>query len=381
VTDRNTAQPKGTHGIALRVGRIAGIEVYLDLSAVVIVALIAWVMASALPELESGYSSTAYWVVGCAGALLFVAALLAHELSHSVVARHRGIAVRDITLWMLGGIATIERDPASANDELAVAVAGPAASLGIGAGSLVAGAAGSMLGLSPLIVAALVWLGTMNVFLALFNLVPAAPLDGGRVLAAFLWRRSGDRLGATRSAAHAGRVFAWCLFGLGTLELLSGGGVSGVWAVLLGWFVLGAATAEEARAVVEQGLAGVRIRDIMTPDPVVAPDSITVDELLDRFVMAHRCTSFPITSNGSVTGLATLARCRAVDPHRRAGTSVRDVAWPVSQVAVARADELVVEVLHRGTGGGDGRILVFDEDRLVGIVSPSDLARVTASVH
>jgi hypothetical protein len=147
-------------------------------------------------------------------------------------------------------------------------------------------------------------------------------------------------------------VFAWCLFGLGTLELLSGGGVSGVWAVLLGWFVLGAATTEETRAVVEQELAGVRVRDIMTPDPVVAPDSITVDELLDQYVLAHRCTSFPITSNGSVTGLATLARCRAVLPRRRAGTPVRDVAWPMAQVAVARPDELVVDVEQATEMGG-----------------------------
>ena len=377
MSDRETTKPRGTHGISVRVGRIAGIEVYVDLSAIVIVALIAWIMATALPDLESGYSSIAYWAAGVVGAFLFALALLAHELSHSVVATRRGIEVRDITLWMLGGIATIEQDPRSANDELAVAIAGPAASLGIGAGLLAIGGAAAAAGFSPLFVAACAWLGSMNLFLAVFNLVPAAPLDGGRVLAAILWRRSGDRFRAARTAAHAGRVFAWCLFALGIIELFGGADVSGIWAVLLGWFVLGAASAEEARAVVEQELDGVRIRDIMTPNPVVAPDSITVAELLDHYVVPHHCTSFPIVHDGSVTGLATLARCRVVDPRHRSETRVRDIAWPVSQVAVGRPDELVVDVLHRGMDSGDGRILVFDDDRLVGIVSPSDIARVT----
>jgi len=369
---------KSPHGIAFGVGRIAGIDVFIDLSAIVIVALIAWVMANALPTLEAGYSSAAYWSVGVIGSLLFVVALFAHELSHSFVARRRGITVRDITLWMLGGIATIEGEPNSANDELAVAIAGPLTSFAIGAAFLVAGMLGSTIDLPRLLVAGLVWLGTMNIILAVFNLIPAAPLDGGRVLAAFLWRQHGDRLRAARSAARAGRYFAWFLFAVGITEMLGGAGVSGIWSVLLGWFILGAAAAEEERATVESELSGVRIGALMTPDPIVAPDSITVDEFLDRYVASRRCTSFPVTHDGSIVGLATLARCRALDPRRRAGTSVCDVAWPLTDVPIARPDDLVVDVLHRGISGGDGRILVFEGDRLVGIVSPSDVARVLA---
>jgi Zn-dependent protease len=345
----------------------------------VIVALIAWALAEGLPSIEGGYPTVAYWFVAGATAVLFVAALLAHELSHSIVARHRGIEVRDITLWLLGGISTIEREPESARDELAIAAAGPATSVAIGFGLLGAGVLADTFGCPRLLVAAVIWLGGINLILAAFNLVPAAPLDGGRVLLALLWRRSGDRLRATRSAARAGERFAWVLFAFGVVEIFLGAGVGGIWAVLLGWYLLDAARNEDARALVEQRLEGVRIGDLMSREPITAPDSITVDELLDQYVIAHHCASFPLTHDGRVTGLVTLARYRALDPRRRADIKVGEIAWPLADVTTAQPDEMAFDVLRRQTGG-DGRVLVFDNGALVGIVSPSDFARVVETV-
>jgi CBS domain-containing protein len=287
--------------------------------------------------------------------------------------------VRDITLWMLGGIATIESEPRSAGDELAVAIAGPLTSAAIGAGLLVLGALGAATGVSALVVAALAWLGAMNLLLAVFNVMPAAPLDGGRILAALLWRRTGDRLRGVRAASRAGEVFAWVLFAIGITELFFGASAGGLWAVLLGWFVHNAAAAEAAGAEIEQQLEGLHVGDLMTPHPVTAPDDITVDELLARYVIAHRCTSFPLTHDGRVTGLATLARCRAGHPRRRSGVAVGELAWPIDEVTTARPDELIIDVLKRSSGG-DGRVLVFDDGALVGIVSPSDITRATQVV-
>jgi Zn-dependent protease len=312
-------------------------------------------------------------------ALAFLGGLLAHEMAHSVVARRRGVNVRDITLWLLGGISTIERVPDSAPDELAIALAGPGTSIALGLGLLATGTVASLIGIPELIVAAVVWLGAINLLLAVFNLVPAAPLDGGRVLLALLWRRSGDRLRATRSAARAGERFAWVLFAFGVVEIFLGAGVGGIWAVLLGWYLLDAARNEDARALVEQRLEGVRIGDLMSREPITAPDSITVDELLDQYVIAHHCASFPLTHDGRVTGLVTLARYRALDPRRRADIKVGEIAWPLADVTTAQPDEMAFDVLRRQTGG-DGRVLVFDNGALVGIVSPSDFARVVETV-
>jgi CBS-domain-containing membrane protein len=180
-----------------------------------------------------------------------------------------------------------------------------------------------------------------------------------------------------RAAARAGEYFAWFLFGLGVVELLVGFGISGLWAMVLGWFILGAARAEGARAVLDEGLAGMRIGELMTPHPITVPDTITADELLEC-VRVHRCTSFPLTHDHEITGLATLARCRAVDPRRRAGVMVRDVAWPIERVTVARPDELAADVLRR-VSGGDGRILVLEHGHLRGIVSPSDVTRAVSA--
>ncbi len=362
--------------LALRIGRVRGIDVRVDASALAILALIAWVLAAgALPELAPGYSTAEYWIAGSVTAVLFLGGLLAHELSHSLVAIRRGIRVRDITLWLLGGIATIEDEPESPQDELAIALAGPAMSIAVGVGALLVAAVADALGGAPLFVATLAWLGSINLVLAVFNLAPAAPLDGGRVLRAWLWRRHGNRVQAARTAARAGETFAHVLIALGILELFLGAGVSGVWAILLGWFLLGAARAEKAQLEMEARLAGLRVEDVMTPDPATAPASITVDELLDSYVLRYRCTSFPLVAgDGSIVGLATLARCRAVAPRLRAGIPVSEVAWRLDEVTVAPPDELLIEVLRR-MSGGDGRILVFDDGGLVGIVSPSDVAR------
>ena len=250
-------------------------------------------------------------------------------------------------------------------------------SIAVGVVAMLVAAGADGLGAAPLFVATVAWLGSINLVLAVFNLAPAAPLDGGRVLRAWLWRRHGDRVRAARTAARAGETFAHVLIALGILELFFGAGVSGVWAILLGWFLLGAARAEKAQLEMEAQLAGLRVKDVMTPDPVTAPASITVDELLDSYVLRYRCTSFPLVAgDDSIVGLATLARCRTVMPRLRAGIPASEVAWRLDDITIAPPDELLTEVLRR-MSGGDGRILVFDGSRLVGIVSPSDITRAT----
>ena len=227
-----------------------------------------------------------------------------------------------------------------------------------------------------LMVGAATWLATINVILAVFNLIPAAPLDGGRVLRALLWRRSGNRMQATVTAANAGRFFGYLLIVVGVLEFAAGAGLGGVWFVFLGWFVLNAANAERVYAVVNDALSGVRVRDVMSPDPSVVSESLTVGEFLEDHVMRHRWSAFPITANdGVITGLVTLGQVKSVPASARPTTLVRDIACPIGQTARASPDDAVTDLIERLSTCSDRRALVFDGDRLVGIVSPTDINR------
>jgi CBS domain-containing protein len=216
----------------------------------------------------------------------------------------------------------------------------------------------------------------MNGILAVFNLLPAYPLDGGRVLRALVWRRTGDPRRATAVAARSGIGFGYGLIALGVLLAASGLGVSGVWLALLGWIVLNAARAEHAGFEVRYLLRGVRVEDVMTRDPVTVPANLTVDALVTHYVSLYRCSAFPvIDAKGATVGLVTLSRLREVPNELRATLSVAQVATPVDRVAIARPDELLVDLLARLTAGSGRRALVVDGDALVGIVTARDLER------
>lgn len=232
---------------SVRLGTIAGIRVGLHWSVALVAALFTFTLAgSILPDAAPGFSSGAYFLVASSTAALFMASIVAHELGHSLVARRNGIGIAGITLFALGGVAMMEREPDCPGPAFRVAVAGPLVSVGVGLVSVGAAFGASWVGLSTLSVAALLWLGIINVGLAVFNMLPALPLDGGRVLQSALWARHGDQLRATVTAASVGRV-------IGTLMMLGGGywiltGGNGLWTLFIGWFVSASARGEEIRA-------------------------------------------------------------------------------------------------------------------------------------
>ena len=242
---------------SVRLGRVAGIPVGAHWSVAVILVIIAELLAvTVLPGAFPHQSAGLYWVVAGAAAVVFLASLLAHELAHALVARRNGVGVRSITLWMLGGMAELDGDPPSAGADLRIALAGPAASLAAGVVLFGAGVAIGAAGGPGVAVAAATWLAVMNGILAVFNLLPGAPLDGGRVLRAVLWRHYGDRGRAERGAARAGRVLGAVMIGLGIGELLALRSLGGLWLMLIGWFLITAAAAEEKAAAAKTALAG-----------------------------------------------------------------------------------------------------------------------------
>jgi Zn-dependent protease len=363
---------------AIPMGRIAGFPVSVHWSVLVILWLFTWSLASTLPGTVKGYSPLGYWVAGVCGASVLLASLLAHELAHAVVARRVGVPVGSVTLWLFGGVTTLGGEAKTPKAAFRIAIAGPATSLVLAAafGGLVV--ALHTVRAAPIVIGVASWLALINLVLGVFNLLPGAPLDGGRVLRAILWRRHGDIVRAGIGAAHAGRVVAFILIALGLAEFVAGALVGGVWLAFIGWFIFAASREEENRISTQQMFAGVRVSDAMTARPHTAPGWITVDEFIQRYVLGDRHSAYPVAAqDGSIVGLVTLTQLRDVAPDRRTTTSVGDIALPLHAVPTAAPQEPLTALLERmASAGPRSRALVVDGGEVVGIVTPSDLTRL-----
>ncbi|MGD9997357.1 MAG: site-2 protease family protein [Ilumatobacteraceae bacterium] len=359
---------------SFRLGRIGGVDVGVHWSVLLIVALLSWSLgARLLPDTAPGYPTWQYWIAAVVTAVAFAGSILAHELSHAVVANRDGVPVESIVLWLFGGLAKLQSHARSARSELRIAVAGPAMSLLIGIASLVAAAALHVAGALDLLGAALSWLGGINVLLALFNMLPGAPLDGGRVLAAVLWYRWGDQQRARRSAAAAGRILGQVLVALGVVEFAFVG-VAGLWTALVGWLIVSMARMEMNESDLRQAFADIRVRDVMTTEPVVLDARLTVEEFVHRSWPGHHVSSFPVVDeDGRLLGVVTPKHVGSIPPDRWHATPITTVATPIDQLVTAGPDDPLLDVLATKRDV-NARVLVLSGGRLVGIVSPSDVA-------
>lgn len=362
---------------SLRLGRVAGIPVGANWSVLVILVLIADIVArTVLPRADAGRPAGVYWAVAIPTSVLFLASLLAHEGAHAAIARRRGLGVRSITLWMLGGVAQLDGEPQSARADLAIAAAGPLTSLLLG-GLLfgVAEAAGSV-GVPVAIVAALAWTGATNAFLAAFNLLPGAPLDGGRILRALVWMRSGDRRRGDRAATGAGQVMGAALAGAGVAQLIFLGQTAGLWLALIGWFLIVAAGSEARSRAVQEAAAGVSVRELMVPEPECAPAWRPVGEFIATVAARSRQSVFPVTGfDGRPCGAVGLDRLSRIPPGR-SGDRVDAVAAPLPQEYVAGPDEPAASLAGRMPVAGALLAVVVTGGRVVGMVTVDDLARL-----
>jgi Zn-dependent protease len=360
------------------IARIAGIKVSADWSVLVIGALLAYGVADVeVPGAVAGTPAWLAWIVGIIAAVLLIASLTAHELGHALLARRRGVAVEGIKLWLFGGVAQMSGDWVTGKTEMLVAAVGPAVTLVLAA--CFAGVSWLLVvvGAPPLVILVTEWLAAVNLLLLLFNLIPAFPLDGGRILRGFIWARTRNRMTATVAAARAGRFFAVLLIGLGVLDLFFLDPIGGLWLMLIGWFLDTAARGEANGEQARHALQGVLVGDAMSKDPVIVPSWITVELLVDQFVMGHQFTSFPTHSiDGRIDGLVTMRGIKQVPPQQRGNRRAIDIAIPIERVPIARQDEQLTDLLKRIGPASDGRAMVYDGATLVGIVSPSDVARL-----
>src|SRR5256712_2188070 len=363
----------------LSLGRIAGIHVGLNWSLLVIGALIAWSLATGiLQSATPGQASGAYWTAGVVSACVYLASLLAHELAQSIVAMRRGVRVEGITLWLFGGVSRFSSESSSPGAQALITFVGPLTSLLLGAVFLLASVAAGGGAHPGLVLATLAWLGYINILLGVFNLLPAFPLDGGRILQSLSWLRTGTRLRASNIAARIGMAFAFLLIAYGLVTVFVAGSLfGGIWSVFLGWFLLSAARAEQTGALMRQALSGISVAEVMTPNPVEAPDDISVEEALHGYVLASRHSTFPThDGSGRLNGLLTLAALKNVEPNARATTLIKEITCPLDKVSTIRPADPAANLLNVSDGCSEGRTLVVENGRLVGIVSPSDISRL-----
>jgi Zn-dependent protease len=361
----------------LRLGRILGIEVAADLGVLLFGGLLTWILAtSILPASEPGRTGTAYWSVAALGTLLFIGSLLAHELGHSLVARRNDIEVAGITLWMFGGVAELRSEAKTAGAELRIALAGPAMSFLVGAISIGAALGLSRIGAPDLYVVALGWLGVVNIFLGVFNLLPGAPLDGGRVLAAIIWMIRGDRLQAKVWAARTGRVVALLIVAAGFAEVFLLRSGTGLWTVFIGWFLLSGARVEEAHYAGEAALGTMPVSAAMEQDPASVRTWATVGDAVRGPLATGGQNAVPVLDwNEQVAGVITMAQVRRIPADRWESTTVSDAMLPAAQLPTAMPTEQLTSVLERIRATSGGFALVLDRGRLVGLLTPDGINR------
>ncbi|MGA2036052.1 MAG: site-2 protease family protein [Acidimicrobiales bacterium] len=362
---------------SIRLGTYAGIPVGVHWSVAVIFGLVTWELADIVFPSAYGGTRATYWVAALVAAMLFFGSLLAHEVSHAVVARHHGVAVRSITLWLFGGVAQLGGEALTPGADFRIAAVGPGTSLLLVGAFAAVQALMNGAGVHGLAEAVPSWLWKMNLLLAAFNLIPAAPLDGGRILRAGLWLRSGDRTRSTVIAARVGRGFGIVLVVVGIAFFVGYNDVYGLWPAFLGWFLFVAARAEESAALVRRGLQDLRVENVMTAQPPAIASSTTVAELVHRHLPWYRTDAVAVVGpTGWLEGILPLERIRALPPLSHADTRIGDLAVPILAVPVARPEEPVQDLLQRMTAAGGAPAVVLDShNRLAGIVTPANVDR------
>lgn len=388
---RSTEEVRG----GIRLGRLFGIDVVADWSLVVVFLLISLSLgAGVFPDWHPDWRRGLAWAVAFAAAALFFASLLAHEFAHALVGRRVGVDVRRITLFMFGGMAQMEREPPSWRAELAMALAGPVTSLVLGFAFLtLSGLLAGPIEVDPErpreAIAALgpaatllLWLGPVNILLAVFNLVPAFPLDGGRVLRSLVWARTGNLLEATRRAATAGQWFAWVLMGIGVTMMLGlrvpffgTGLLPGAWIAFIGWFLNNAAVTGYRQVLLQAAFAEVPVRKLMqTHVACIAPDT-TVATVIEEVMMASGQRAFPVERDGRLVGMVSLTDLHRVARAAWPDVAVEEVMRPVEDLAVVSPEQRVADALALLAARNVNQLPVVEQGRLVGLLRREDLLK------
>ncbi|WP_018232542.1 site-2 protease family protein [Thioalkalivibrio thiocyanodenitrificans] len=363
-------------GESFRLFRVLGFEVRANVSWLFLALLITWSLAAALfPFAFPGLAPSTYWLMGLVGMLGLFFSLLFHELSHSLVARAYGLPVGGITLFLFGGMAELQAEPKRPGEEFWMAIAGPIASVILAGVFYLAAVVMMALGVPQHIAGVAGYLGFINLLLAVFNMVPGFPMDGGRVFRAALWRWSGDMRRATLWASRLGQGFGLLLVALGIYSFLSGNFIGGMWWFLIGLFIRGAAIASYQHLVTQLALKGQTVRRFMTTDPVTVPSDTTLQDFVDRYLYHHAFDIFPVVRDGRLLGYTSLRQVQTVPRDTWARTRVGDTCRKFGEAHTVDADADANEALEQMQRSESSRLVVTEGDRVVGMLVLKDLLR------
>lgn len=359
-------------GQSWQIGRVLGIPLKVHISWFVVFALVSWSLARHYFPVVLRVPAWEYWALGIIAALLLFGSVLVHELGHCVIARMYRIPIAQITLFIFGGMAQIRREAPTPKAEFQIAIAGPIVSLAIGLGFWVIAA---MPVATPSLVALSEHLRNINFMLAIFNLVPGYPLDGGRVLRAGLWAWSKNFHKATRLAARAGQGFALLLMLVGLWDLAFGAAIGGMWFLLIGVFLYTSAQSSHRQVAFQESLSGLRVGDVMTRDVVLLDSGLTIDEAVNQYFLRLGFGGFPVVENGRLVGMLSLKELRAIPREQWGRMTVGQVMVPHDVHAEAYPDEPITAAMERMFHESRSRLVVMDGDKVAGLVTRSGIAR------
>jgi Zn-dependent protease/predicted transcriptional regulator len=362
------------YGRSFKLFTLFGFEVKVDLSWIIIAALVTWSLAAGFfPYLYKDLSTETYWTMGVIGALGLFLSVILHEFAHSLVARRLGLPMKGITLFIFGGVAEMSDEPSSAKVEFFMAIVGPLSSLAIAGVCYVIYLGGISVGWPLPVNGVLRYLAYINVLLAIFNILPAFPLDGGRVLRSILWGIKNDLRWATRVSATVGSIFGIVLIVLGIFQFIGGNFITGLWWFLIGMFIRNAAQMSYQQVLVRNALKGESVRRFMNPTPITAPSSITLEQLVEDYIYKYHFKMFPVVDDGHLAGCISTRQVKEVPRENWSRETVGRLASQCSLENTISPDTDALKALAMMNKTGGSRLLVVEGDKLLGVLTLKDM--------
>jgi Zn-dependent protease/CBS domain-containing protein len=357
-------------------GAIRGIPIRIHFTWLIIFGLLSWSLASGyFPQRYPDLPITAYWIKAIIAALFLFGSVLVHELMHALMAQNLQVPIAGITLFALGGVSEMKQEPPSPSAEFMIAIVGPLASFVLAGVFWLVWQALERGDPDPSFAAIALYLVGLNTVVGVFNLLPAFPLDGGRVLRSIIWGITKNLKKATYLATRIGRGFAYIMIIFGAVSLFAGAGFQGIWMAIIGFFLLQGAQASYTQVLLKEALAGIAVRDIMVKEVVTVPPSLSVRELIERYFLTYGYGGFPLVENGQVVGLISLGDVKQVSPEEYDRVTVREVMVPLTERLTIRPDEDVSVAFQRMAEDELGRLVVVERGRMLGLVTKTGLSR------
>lgn len=358
------------------IGKIKGIIIEVNISWFIIFFIITYSLATSyFPVLYPDFSISTNWLLGCIITVFYFVSVLLHELSHSLVSKRLGIPVNKITLFIFGGIARLDREPDSPGDEFKISIAGPAMSLALFALFMLLEKILNRFGASQVVVVTLSYLSSVNLLLAIFNLIPAFPMDGGRVLRSIIWRVTGDLQKATKYSSSMGTLFGNIFIVLGVILVFNGSLLSGIWLAFIGWFIIQLSLSNYQTMLITNIFDKIYIREFMTSNVTTVDYSISVQELIENYFYKYKFIIFPVKRNDEIIGVVRIETVKALDKELRAQTTVGSITIPINPDLTVSPGDNVSKAMTKLFKNDIGRVLVMDQGNLIGIISSTDILK------